>query len=417
MDLRELRALEIAARSRINFHLGRWIVPSQSGNGTYSVHLNPPFCTCEDFQVNGGPTAQLCKHILAAALVAERDGGKPAQVINVDAVPKKPQYPQQWEAYNEAQINEKRRLYVLLADLCKNLPERPYLGGRYRRPMSDVVFACAAKVYSTISSRRFGSDLDDAADRGFLTEPMHPNKVNCHMENPDLFPVLKELVARSALPLRVVDRDFAVDSTGFSTSRHIRWHDEKWGRMRSGRDWVKVHIITGVTSNIVTAVEVKERDAADSPQLKPLVEATVASGFKLSEVSGDKAYLSRENLELIAAHNAAPFIPFKSNSVPGEEGTLWERLYGYFMFRREDFLRHYHKRSNVEATFSMIKAKFGDAVRARIEVAMKNEAVLKILLHNLCCVILAQCELGIEALFDHDPPAPAIIPIKRFNAS
>jgi transposase len=279
-----------------------------------------------------------------------------------------------------------------------------------------VVFACAAKVYSTVSSRRFGTDLADAVDRGYLSRPMHPNKVNTHLEDPDLFPVLKQLVMRSALPLRVVDTDFAVDSSGFSTSRHIKWHDEKYGRTRSGRDWVKVHICTGVTSNCVTAVEIRDRDAGDSPEFKPLVEATVAAGFRLSEVSADKGYLSRENLELVEAHKAAPFIPFKSNSVPGEVGTLWEKLYGYFQFRREDFLRHYHKRSNVESTFSMIKAKFGDAVRSRTDVAMKNEALCKILCHNLCCVIQAQCELGVEALFDPEGPAPAILSLKRFNA-
>jgi len=45
----------------------------------------------------------------------------------------------------------------------------------------------------------------------------------------------------------------------------------------------------------------------------------------------------------------------------------WENLYGYYQFRREEFLRHYHKLSNVESTFTMINAKFGEAVRARTE--------------------------------------------------
>lgn len=40
---------------------------------------------------------------------------------------------------------------------------------------------------------------------------------------------------------------------------------------------------------------------------------------------------------------------------------LWKKCFHYFSFKREEFLRHYHKRSNVESTFSMVKAKFGDA--------------------------------------------------------
>ena len=74
-------------------------------------------------------------------------------------------------------------------------------------------------------------------------------------------------------------------------------------------------------------------------------------------------------------------------------------MYGYFQFRREEFLAHYHKRSNVESTFSMVKAKFRDHVRSKTDTAMKNEVLCKVLCHNICCVIQAQCELGIEAKF------------------
>ena len=54
-------------------------------------------------------------------------------------------------------------------------------------------------------------------------------------------------------------------------------------------------------------------------------------------------------------------------------------MFHYFQFRRDEFLAHYHKRSNVESTFSMIKAKFGDHLRSydaqMLEVvhAMKDE--------------------------------------------
>ena len=89
----------------------------------------------------------------------------------------------------------------------------------------------------------------------------------------------------------------------------------------------------------------------------------------------------------------------KVNSGPGEPGSLWERMYGYFTFRRPEFLARYHQRSNVESTFSMCKAKFGDSVRSKIETAMKNEALAKFVCHNLCCLIASWYELGIEPIF------------------
>jgi hypothetical protein len=44
----------------------------------------------------------------------------------------------------------------------------------------------------------------------------------------------------------------------------------------------------------------------------------------------------------------------------------------------------------------MIKRKFGDAVRAKTDVAMRNEALAKILCHNICCIISAWYELNID---------------------
>jgi len=70
------------------------------------------------------------------------------------------------------------------------------------------------------------------------------------------------------------------------------------------------------------------------------------------------------------------------------------------------------KRSNVESTFSMIKRKFGDAVRSRTDVAMVNETLCKVLAHNLCVLIQEQCELGIETEFWAEKPVtPALPPV------
>ena len=48
----------------------------------------------------------------------------------------------------------------------------------------------------------------------------------------------------------------------------------------------------------------------------------------------------------------------------------------------------------------MIKAKFGQRLRAKTPVAQMNEALCKVLCHNICCVIQSIHELGIEATFN-----------------
>lgn len=405
MTSRELKALEIAARMRLIYKEGFWTVPSQSGKGTYKVALGTggATCTCEDWSLR----REDCKHIVAARLVAERDGDGKAPEIDTDALPLRKTYSQNWPAYNEAQINEKRRFRVLLAELCRGLPELPSKGGRPRVPIADVIFSCVFKVYSTFSSRRFGTDLAESFDMGFVTRNMHPNKVNCYLENPDLYNVLRGLITTSSLPLRSVETIFAPDSTGFSSSRFVRWYDEKYGVTRSGHDWVKAHAMCGVKTNIITAVEILDRDANDSPQFKPLVEAT-AQNFKIAEVVADKAYLSHENLELIEAIGGTAYVPFKINSIPGMAGTVWEKMFFYYNLNKQEFLDHYHRRSNAESAFSMVKAKFRDHVRSRTDAAMRNEVLCKFLAHNVCCIIQSQCELGIEADFWESKPTTTI---------
>ena len=68
------------------------------------------------------------------------------------------------------------------------------------------------------------------------------------------------------------------------------------------------------------------------------------------------------------------------------------------MYNHTRFLQ-YHKRSNVETTFSMIKAKFGDSLRSKTKTGQVNEALCKVLCHNICCLIQSIFELGIEPTF------------------
>src|SRR5437868_7118133 len=122
MEMRELKALEIAARARIVFEGGAWLVPSQTTGAKYRVTLDPPACTCEDF----GLTTKPCKHVIAARLVRARDYRGADPKIVTDAVPKRPTYKQDWPLYDLAQTTEKDRFQELLFDLCKGIEEPPW---------------------------------------------------------------------------------------------------------------------------------------------------------------------------------------------------------------------------------------------------------------------------------------------------
>jgi len=399
MEMRELKALELAARARIVPNDdGTWTVPSRTGGNTYRVVTWPgaESCNCPDFELRSEP----CLHVIAARLVEEREGKRPAPPMDTTAVPKRKTYRQDWPKYNLAQTTEKDRFQELLWELCQGIEEPPRhkKGGR-RIWMKDRIFTAAFKVFSTYSGRRFMSDLRDAHRRGWLGRVMNPSTIMDIMDEEAMTPFLYELIERSAWPLRSIESTFAPDSTGFATSRFTRWFDIKYGHERTGRQWCKAHVMTGTTTNVITTAIVEGPTAGDAPLFGRRLEQTLGNAFDVQAISADKGYLSRENLELPAKQCSVPFIPFKSNSVPGEPGTLWERLFGFFQFNRADFLARYHARSNVESTFAMLKAKFRDHVRSRTDTAMKNEVLLKMLCHNVVVVHQAVIDLGIEGTF------------------
>jgi transposase len=398
MDEREAKGLVIANTGKIEKNRLGWKVPSQSGNGTYFVCLDheKPFCTCPDFEKRGLP----CKHIHAVEFIIQRETKPDGTTTYTKSV--KMTCTQEWTSYNQAQTHEQEHFVALLRDLCNGIPQPEYRFGRPRLPLADVVFGLVFKSYTTMSGRRFTSQLKEAQENGLISKAAHYNSALRYLENPELMPLLKSLIEQSASPLKAVETDFAIDSSGFATKTYSRWFDHKYGN-RSKQTFVKTHVMCGVKTHIVTSVEATAHESADSPQLIPLLKKT-ADTFPINEVSADKAYSSRRNLHAIQAIGGTAYIPFKGNAkglgspTTGYDG-LWHRMWHYYNFNREAFLEHYHKRSNAESTFSMIKAKFGSSVRAKTPTAQVNEVLCKILCHNICVLIQSIYELGLEPTF------------------
>ena len=69
----------------------------------------------------------------------------------------------------------------------------------------------------------------------------------------------------------------------------------------------------------------------------------------MQEVSADKGYISMKNLQATVDYDAVPFIPFKSNTQPDRGTDIWSKMFHFYNYKREEFLAHYHKRSNVES--------------------------------------------------------------------
>lgn len=409
MTDREQRGLELSKNSKIYRKGKTWFVPSQGGSSKYEVTLDPqcPKCNCPDHELR----QVKCKHIFAVEFTLKRrtkietDQHGNTQVIETIKLTKKVTYKQNWTAYNTAQTQEKTHFVALLHDLCRGIPQPPRTigttpGGRKPLPLRDMIFAATYKVYSSVSARRFMTDLTEAEHKGYLSKTPHFNSVLNYLERPDLTPVFTDLIGKSSLPLKSVETKFAVDASGFSTCKTVSWYDHRYGQSdHDDQGWLKAHIMTGVKTNVVSSVEVTGPFVFDGTKFKKLVQNT-ARQFAISEISADKGYSSHANLQVAADVGATPYIAFKSNTVERTgTGSIWEKMYGYFLYNREQFLDHYHQRSNVESTFSMIKANFGSHLKSKTQTAQVNELLCKVLAHNICVLIQAMFELKINPVF------------------
>lgn len=408
MEAREQRGLVIAATCKITKERRitdqRFWVPSSSQDGKkYKVIVagECQTCTCPDFEERQAT----CKHIFAVRFVIKRERNADGtttvteSVTVSETVEKRKIYPRDWVAYNAAQTTEKDWFLTLLADLCRDIPQPERKPTRGTRPMlvSDGIFSACYKVFSGFSARRFTCDLEDAADAGLITRAVHFNRVLQVLEEESTTPILYDLIRKSATPLRAVETEWAVDSSGFSGCRFDKWFDKKYGVPKRESAWTKAHIICGTRTNVIAAAEILGNEAADSPRLPGLV-ATAAKTFTISEVAVDKAYPGVDNFNAVDAVGGKLYAAFKSNTT-GAVGGIFGKMYHLFCLDKEAYLAHYHRRSMVETTFSMVKRKFGDSVRAKTDTAMRNEVLAKFVCHNIACVVSAIYERGIDPKF------------------
>ena len=304
-------------------------------------------------------------------------------------------YPQQWTAYNLAKTREKLMAEELLLELLDNLEEPKSI---FKSPftINEKIFIMFTYVYSGFSSRRAIAEVEIAKRRGLISKTPHFNSVLNMFKDGRLMRTLLQLVEISALPLKQFEDTASIDATGFSVSNFNRWFNVRTQEDNKKREWMKLNVIIGNKTNVIISVVVSEGTSGDSLYLAPLVQ-NASRNFELKEISADKAYLSRNNLTTIASAGAIPFIPFKSNSRRNPRGCrLWAVMYDFFCDHKEEFLKSYHRRSNSESAFGMIKKNYRNHIRTKNFTSQTNELLVKCLCHNLSVLVQESFELGLD---------------------
>ena len=87
------------------------------------------------------------------------------------------------------------------------------------------------------------SDLRMAKDKGYIEAMPCFASVGHFMQRGQLTPILSKLIQITALPMKAIEKDFAIDSSGFRTTIFGEYCREKHNIKRS-HQWIKCHLMT-----------------------------------------------------------------------------------------------------------------------------------------------------------------------------
>lgn len=367
-------------------------MPSQTGSGYYVTKLDK--CTCPDWETHG--RGHKCKHIYAVEIIASRRTDADGSVTEIVHIKKK-SYTQPWKEYNEAQTEEEPLFRQILRNLVEDVPDQPQTMGRPKVPLKDMAYCAIDKVYSTKSCRVTENRIVEAAQRQDISRDYHFNTASIFMNTENANFILNELLLKSALPLVEIDKIAAIDSTGFSTNQFCQYAVERFHAKRN-HHWLKAHAVVGCKTHAILAVKItgEQENAGDSPHFEPLVSQAKGNGFQFDIITADKAYNGRKNSNVSELLGIKPYIPFRSNATGRARGSAaYRRDYLFWAYHAPEFEATYHQRSNIEATFGAIKAKFTDRLRSKNQLAQKNELMCKFIAYNICMLIKAMKMSGV----------------------
>lgn len=304
-----------------------------------------------------------------------------------------------WSLYEKACSQEKLMFLRILKDAVDYMNlEYKYKGnGRPQIFYDDLIKALCIKAYHQYSSWRLESELKIARAMGIIEQIPKRSTLNKYNKDAKITEMLHRLYKIIAEPLAEIEVYFSPDATGIRNA----YGNDRWIKIRhtkkeknKAREYTKLHIISGIKTNCICSVRITRGIAHESPYFKPLLKDT-AKIFTIRELSADAGYLSKDNVNAIAKMGAVPFIMGKKNvNVPMKGYSSWGMMLRLWKNHQMFFAEHYHRRSNVESTFSALKRKFGDFCRCKQPESQENEILAKIVCFNAC--VLAESLLSYD---------------------
>lgn len=283
--------------------------------------------------------------------------------------------------------------------VCKN---QSLWKGEGRPPyrLRDIVICLSIQQYFGKSLRRSIGIIRFVAKAAYIDISIPCFKtLDNYLNNSLVKPYITAIIEITSKPLSELEKFFATDSTGETTSTASTWFNIRSGKTVEKKDHVTTHITTGTLLNTVTAITVNAYAGEDNIIFRKHNRLT-ARNFEVKEHSGDSTYLCKENCDDVEAVGGKPFFRPKSNTLVQSDGSYpWLRMMLNYHNHPIKAKRSYNRRLNVESTNHAKKAKFGSHVRSKNDTSKENECAFQWVGYNFSVLARARYEYDIEPYF------------------
>ncbi len=216
-----------------------------------------------------------------------------------------------WKQYNQALINRGSVTFWLCDDTCSNWLNSCHQGGRGRTyTFSDkaIQAALAIKGIFNLSLRATQGFIDSIFD--LMGAKFRSHGYTC------ISKLAQTVDVSYRLPAKGEAVHLAIDSTGLKVFGEGEWKTKKHGAEKR-RTWRKLHLAVDTDNHHIVSAVVSLVSIGDAEVLPTLLRPLRR---KISSISADGAYDSKQCYSEVLNKKAKPLIPPRSNAAFWEDG-------------------------------------------------------------------------------------------------
>jgi hypothetical protein len=319
-------------------------------------------------------------------------------------------------ATRKANRTEKPGVETLLKLLCNTIPDRKYAGiGAKPIQHRDIVYCLIYKVYTLWATARSASNFEELLKKGLITRIPKDSCLHQFFNDESILLLLDGLLGKTSMPLILVDQVYSIDSTHFIQDEYLpywRLYPNAYTvKKAGGKKYISLHVLAGnetliITSAIPASMKKPERDF-----FRPLVEKTLELRAKAANIQypglpeeaerAVKRHLERKPLEILADKGYTGRKVKKAAHNLGVTLTVTEKRKSRDKKIQVELTKKKGRRRNsVESIFNMVKNKFRRELLSKNAISSYNEALCKVICHNLIVLHRYQVVTGERISFE-----------------